>query len=103
MIGLVESDGGVILPIKAQPGAKRNAILGERAGSIRVAVTAAPEAGKANEAIAKVLAQTLGLRLSQVRLVSGASSREKRFRIEGIGALELAERLDVGEEGRSVR
>ena len=53
MIGLVESDGGVILPIKAQPGAKRNAILGERAGSIRVAVTAAPEAGKANEAIAK--------------------------------------------------
>ena len=42
---------GTILPVRAQPGAKKNAVLGERAGALRVAVSAAPERGKANEAI----------------------------------------------------
>ena len=50
-----------ILPVLAQPGSKRDGIIGERAGALRVAVTAAPEKGKANVAIQSVLAEALGL------------------------------------------
>lgn len=92
-VRLDESKEGVILAVKAQPGARRNAVLGERGGALRVSVTAPPERGQANEAVAEVLARSLGLKGHRVRLVSGASSREKRFLIEGIDAGRLSERL----------
>ncbi len=88
----VHSDG-VTISVRAQPGARKNGILGERAGSLRVAVTAAPEKGKANEAIAEVLARSLALRSSQVVLLSGETSRDKRFLITGIKTEELSTRL----------
>ncbi len=52
---------GVVLPVLAHPGSKRDGILGERAGALRVAVTAPPEKGKANAAIQSVLADALWL------------------------------------------
>ena len=53
-------------------------------GGLKVAVTAAPEAGKANKAIGGVLAKALGVSRSQVRLVRGMTSRQKRFVIVGL-------------------
>lgn len=84
---------GSVLPVRAQPGARRNGLIGERAGAVRVAVSAPPEKGKANEAIARVLAEALGLRASQVALIAGETSRDKRFLIEGLGPDELKRRL----------
>jgi uncharacterized protein len=84
---------GAVMPVLVQAGAKRNAILGERAGALRVAVTAPPERGKANEAIQTLLAQTLGLKSSRISLISGATSRQKRFLVEGIEPAELRDRL----------
>ncbi len=84
MIAVSAHASGVILPVLAHPGAKRNAILGERAGALRVAVTTPPERGKANEAIQTVLAQCLGIKAARITLISGATSRQKRFLIEGI-------------------
>jgi uncharacterized protein (TIGR00251 family) len=81
MIGLTTHPQGIILPVRAQPGARKNAILGERAGALRVAVTAAPERGKANEAIRKLLAETLGCKTSQITLLTGETVRDKRFLI----------------------
>ena len=63
------------------------------ASSIALAVTAAPERGKANEAIAGVLAEALGLRPSQVGLLSGETSREKRFLIVGLGPEDVLARI----------
>ncbi len=77
----------------AQPGARRNAVLGVRAGALRVAVTAPPDKGKANAAIKALLAESLGCRAAQVELVSGATSRQKRFRIDGIDPGTLRRRL----------
>ena len=75
----------MVLPVLAQPGAKRNAILGERAGALRVAVTAPPEKGKANAAIQSVLAEAWAASEPD-HAVSGATSRQKRFLIGGIDA-----------------
>ncbi len=94
MIDLVPHADGVILPVRAQPRARRAGVVGEHAGALRVAVAAAPERGKANDAIAKVLADELGLAKSQVRLVSGLASREKRFLVVGLTREQLQARLE---------
>ena len=93
MIELISHSEGAVLPIVAQPSARRNAVLGERAGALRVAVTAPPDKGKANDAIQSVLADFLGWKTAQVSMISGASSRQKRFLIRGISAEELGRRL----------
>ncbi len=93
VITLTSCPDGVILPVLAQPGARRNAILGERGGALRVAVTSPPDKGKANAAIQVVLAEALGCKPARIALVSGATSRQKRFRIEGMTAARLRERL----------
>jgi uncharacterized protein (TIGR00251 family) len=85
---------GTVLPVKAQPGARRTAIVGVHAGALRVAVAAPPEKGKANAAIAALLAETLGCKASQVSLLAGATARQKRFLIAGITPDELLRRLE---------
>lgn len=94
MIQLQEHPDGSILPVRAQPGAKRDAILGEHDGSLRVAVASPPEKGKANAAVQRVLADSLDCKPSQVVLTSGESSRRKRFLISGISPDALRLRLE---------
>ncbi len=93
MITLTACADGVILPVLAHPGAKRNAILGERAGALQVAVSAPADKGKANAAIQAVLAEGLGCKAARITLVSGSTSRQKRFLIEAITVDELKKRL----------
>jgi uncharacterized protein (TIGR00251 family) len=94
VITLTVSSDGVILPVLAHPGAKRNAIVGEHGGAVRVAVSAPPDKGNANAAIQTVLAERLNCKPARITLVSGATSRQKRFLIEGMTAHELRQRLD---------
>jgi uncharacterized protein (TIGR00251 family) len=70
---------GIVLPVRAQPRARSARIVGEHAGTLKVAVTDPPEKGKANDAIIELLANHFRLKQSQVRLISGATSRNKRF------------------------
>jgi uncharacterized protein (TIGR00251 family) len=84
---------GVILPVRAQAGARRNGIKGIHAGALQVAVTQAPEKGKANKAIIEVLAVELHLKKSQIELLSGETASQKRFLISGIGADDLVARI----------
>jgi uncharacterized protein (TIGR00251 family) len=93
MIELTAHPQGTILCVHAQPGAKRNGIIGERAGAVRVAVTAAPEKGKANAAIQDVLADALGLRPARIAMLSGETSRQKRFLIADVTPDELRAKL----------
>ena len=93
MIDLEQSDGGVILPVKATPSASRNLLKCWRNGLLHVSVTVAAERGKANKALCAVIAKELGLRKSQVTLLSGQTSARKRFTIHGITARDLAARI----------
>ncbi len=82
---------GAVLPLRAQPGAKRNEIRGEQDGMLKVSVTQIAEKGKANKALVEVLAKGLGLRKSQFALLSGETSSHKRFLVRGITREQLAE------------
>lgn len=93
MIELSEHPAGVIVPVRAQPGASRAGIRGAHAGALKVSVTQAAEKGKANEALAETLAKALGLSRSQVELLRGATQREKRFLVRGVTCEELAARI----------
>jgi uncharacterized protein (TIGR00251 family) len=64
MIELEAVSNGVVIPLQAQPKARKNGVIGVHAGCLKVAVTAAPERGKANKAIIKILAEALGVRKS---------------------------------------
>jgi uncharacterized protein len=85
---------GSVLRVRAHPGARRNGVIGERAGALRVAVSTAPERGKANAALARVLAEALGCKNSELQLLSGETAREKRFLIVGLTPEALRARLD---------
>ena len=86
---LEQTSEGVLLPVQAQPRAKRNMLAGWHAGRLKVCVTQAPEKGKANQAILKCLVKALGLKRSQIELLSGETSSQKLFRVEGVTAAEL--------------
>jgi uncharacterized protein (TIGR00251 family) len=88
-VELREHENGVLLPIQGQPKSRQNGIVGVHDGRLKVAVTEAPEKGKANAAIAKVLASELGLKKSQINLHRGATSSQKQFLISGISAARL--------------
>lgn len=94
MIAIVGRPEGSILPVRAQPGARRSGIVGEHDGALKVAVTAAPEKGKANKAIVDVLARTLKVRKSEVQLIAGETSANKRFLIVNLSPAELERRVD---------
>lgn len=84
---------GATLAVRAQPGAKKNAILGVRAGAMKVSVTAPPEDGRANAALVEVLKEFLGVKRSQIELLSGQANRNKVFLIRGITPEALSAKL----------
>ena len=59
MIQCTTDKGAVVVPVRAQPGAARDRVAGEHDGALKVAVAAPPEGGRANAAIAKILAKAL--------------------------------------------
>ena len=68
--------------------------MGFRQDVLRLRVTAPPEDGKANAAVVRLLAQTLGISRSQLEVVRGHSSRHKVIRVSSLNALEVRQRLD---------
>jgi uncharacterized protein (TIGR00251 family) len=93
MIALTEHAGGWILPVRAQPGARKAGIKGEQAGTLKLAVTAPAMDGRANQALIELVRELLGVKRSQVALLSGATGREKKFLIGGLTREELEKRV----------
>jgi uncharacterized protein (TIGR00251 family) len=77
---------GVVLRIRLQPRASRDAVIGESGGRLRVSVTAPPVEDAANEAVVKYISKTLGVSKSSVQLLRGKKAREKDFLIQGADA-----------------
>ena len=88
----VQTDG-VYLAIKLQPRASRNEIEGPLGDELRVRVTAPPVDAAANEALLRLLADTLGCPRGGVQLVRGQTSRHKTVCLRGISAAAVAEKL----------
>ena len=68
-------------------------MVGWQGNVLRVKVAAAPQKGRANEAALKLLAGTLGLPPAALRIVRGASSRDKVILIDGLTDVDVQRRL----------
>lgn len=79
-----DGDDAVVLDVHVQPAAGRSAVVGRHGTALKVRVAAAPEGGRANEACAELLGETFALKKAQVELVSGPTSRAKRFKLSGL-------------------
>ena len=94
-----QTEAGARLPVKACPGARENEIGGVHDGALRVRVTAAPDKGKANQAIIALLAKALGARPSSLEILSGRSSLRKTVLVRGMACETVLKKL--GQIGRA--
>jgi uncharacterized protein len=92
-----ETKDGVTLAVRAQPGAKKTAIVGVygegAAAQLKIAVQAPPVEGRANDALIEFLAARFGIARRDVVLVSGESSRSKTFLLRGVRAPEITNKF----------
>jgi len=88
-------EGGVTLAVRAQPGAKKTAIVGVygdgAAAQLKIAVQAPPVEGKANLALIGFLAEIFGIAKNKVELVGGELSRSKVFLLRGVSPTSAVE------------
>ena len=85
---------GITLKVRVQPKASRTQVVGYQGDTLRLRVNAAPQDGKANEAVVSLLAETLGVPKNRVQIVRGHSSRDKLVVVESLTPAEARRRLN---------
>lgn len=84
---------GCIVAVRVHPGARKNSVTGIHDNAVKIALTAAPVEGKANEALIEFFAETLRLPKSRFAIIAGPASRSKKLRITGKSAAEVTTAL----------
>ena len=79
----VAGDGRITLTLHIQPGAKKTEFAGLHGEALKIRLAAPPVDGKANEALIRFIAETLGLPKAAVNLKSGQTSRRKVVEVCG--------------------
>jgi len=91
---LSAADSSCLLPVRVIPNASRVQIVGwQEDGRLKLKVASPPEGGRANKAVAELLAKALGLPKRAVSVEQGMTSREKLLRVEGLSLDELRAHL----------
>lgn len=85
--------GGVQIAVKVVPGASRDRIVGPLGDDLKIQVVAPPEKGRANAAVIRLLAETLGVTEKAVDVVAGATSPRKTVHVAGISPEQAAIQL----------
>jgi uncharacterized protein (TIGR00251 family) len=93
MISIRDTASGATFSIKVHPRAKKDVIAGTVGEALKVALTAPPVEGKANEACIRFLAEFLRVPRSSVTIAAGETSRNKIIRVSGLTAAQVEDRL----------
>ena len=88
------ADATTRLRLRVAPGATKSAVVGRHGAAWKLRVTGAPERGKANADVLRLLAETLEVPERSLSLVSGHASRDKVVELEGLDADEAERRLE---------
>jgi uncharacterized protein len=95
MTAIRDTPTGATFAVRVHPRAKKNGIIGEIGGALKIALTAPPIEGRANEACLEFLANLLDVPRSSIAIAAGQSSRNKVIRIAGLSAAEVRLRLQL--------
>ena len=88
-IDLRDDGAALLLPLHVKPGARKCGILGVHDGRLKIAVHAAPEKGKANQDVIRLLAKILGVSRSAIEIRTGATSPKKLAAVAGLTCEQL--------------
>ena len=80
---------GCIVAVCVHPGTRKNTVIGVHNNAVKIALTAPPVEGRANEALIGFFAEILRLPKSRVAIIAGPASRSKKLRITGKSAAEV--------------
>ena len=94
-----EDEGGVVFTAKIVPGSSRTGACGLLNGILKIKISAAPEKGKANQALVGFLAKKLGVKKKAVRIISGQTNPVKQVQVLGISTETLLEKLNLNKQG----
>jgi uncharacterized protein len=94
VIPIRDTPQGATFTVRVQPRARKNAIVGELGDALKLALTAPPVEGRANETCLEFLAEFLKVPRSSITIAAGETSRNKVIRIFGMSADELRRRLN---------
>lgn len=95
MLDIRQEKNGASFAVKVAPRASHNKIAQIEDGVLKVRLTAPPVGGAANQALIKLLAKTLGLAKSQVQVIKGQKSRDKRILVQGLEPTQISRLLDL--------
>jgi uncharacterized protein (TIGR00251 family) len=93
MIPIRDTPTGATFHVKVHPRARKNAITGVVGEALKLALTAPPVEGRANEACIAYLAEFLNVPRSSVTIAAGESGRQKLIRVVGLSAAQVEEKL----------
>jgi uncharacterized protein len=93
MIPLQESAQGISFSVKVHPRARKNAITGTLGDALKLALTAPPVEGRANQAVIEFFADLFDIPRSSVTIASGETSRNKVVRVAGLDRTIVERRL----------
>jgi uncharacterized protein (TIGR00251 family) len=95
VISIRDTPQGATFAVRVQPRARKNAIVGEIGDALKLALTAPPVEGRANDACIEFLAEFLKVPRSSITIAAGQTSRNKVIRVRGLTAAEVANRLQA--------
>jgi hypothetical protein len=84
ILKITEKNGQLLFGVKAVPGSSRTEITGIYNSMLKVRLAAAPEKGKANQALIKLLAEKLNVPKKEIAITAGLSSAVKQISIKNI-------------------
>ena len=90
-----EVNGGVVFVAKIVPGSSRTGLCGLLDGMLKIKISAAPEKGKANQALVGFLAKKLGVKKNAVSIISGQTNPVKQVQVLGISTETLLKKLNL--------
>ena len=93
MIPIQETAKGLTFAVKVHPRARKNAITGVVGNALKLALTAPPVDGKANQAVIEFFAGLFQIPRASVTIASGATNRNKVVRIIGVTVEQVRRRL----------
>jgi uncharacterized protein len=93
MVAVKDTPAGATFSVKVQPRARKNAITGVVGDALKLALTAPPVEGRANQAVIEFFADLFEIPRSSVTIASGATSRNKVIRVTGIAQAAVAATL----------
>lgn len=89
MLNLLETEEGIILPVRIQPRASKDEIVGEYNGALKIKLTSPPVEGEANRRCIEFLSKRFKIAKSHLEIIKGEKSKDKLIKIIGLGKADV--------------